>query len=153
MYICSGFVSHYFPVETQIVYLSRPVFVNVQNWRNSVNKLNITIVFPFYNLFKVQYNTHQRCVRLANWSKEKKKKICLKWIKFVKKTTTHSQNILHVDVLYIIKRKKYNTVCAELAFAKVAFDRMDMICLLRISNVFCICYAVGLLQYSKNGWS
>ena len=31
----------------------------------------------------------------------------------------HSQNILHVDVLYNIKRKKYKTtVCAELAFAK-----------------------------------
>ena len=28
------------------------------------------------------------------------------------------QNILHVDVLYKIKRKKYKTVCAELAFAK-----------------------------------
>ena len=33
-----------------------------------------------------------------------------------KKTTAHSQNILHVDVLYNIKRKKYKTVCAELAF-------------------------------------
>jgi hypothetical protein len=28
----------------------------------------------------------------------------------------HSQNILHVDVLHNIKRKKYKTVCAELAF-------------------------------------
>ena len=34
------------------------------------------------------------------------------------KTTVHSQNILHVDALYNIKRKKYKTVCAELAFAK-----------------------------------
>ena len=33
-------------------------------------------------------------------------------------TTTHSQNILHVDVLYNIKRKKYKMVCAELAFTK-----------------------------------
>ena len=39
-----------------------------------------------------------------------------------KKPTAHSQNILHVDVLYNIKRKKYKTVCAELAF-----DRMVMI--------------------------
>jgi hypothetical protein len=38
---------------------------------------------------------------------------------FVKKTTAHSQNILHVDALYNIKRKKYKTACAELAFAKV----------------------------------
>ena len=35
-----------------------------------------------------------------------------------KKPTAHSQNILHVDVLYNIKRKKYKTVCAELALAK-----------------------------------
>jgi hypothetical protein len=35
-----------------------------------------------------------------------------------KKPPAHSQNILHVDVLYNIKRKKYKTVCAELAFAK-----------------------------------
>jgi hypothetical protein len=35
-----------------------------------------------------------------------------------KKNPAHSQNMLHVDVLYNIKRKKYKTVCAELAFAK-----------------------------------
>jgi hypothetical protein len=35
-----------------------------------------------------------------------------------KTTTAHIKNILHVDVLYNIKRKKYKTVCAELAFAK-----------------------------------
>ena len=35
-----------------------------------------------------------------------------------KKPTTHNQNILHADVLYNIKRKKYKTVCAELAFTK-----------------------------------
>ena len=35
-----------------------------------------------------------------------------------KKTNTCSQNMLHVDVLYTIKRKKYKTVCAELAFTK-----------------------------------
>ena len=34
-----------------------------------------------------------------------------------KKTTAHSQNILHVNVLYNIFNK-YKTVCAELAFAK-----------------------------------
>jgi hypothetical protein len=44
-----------------------------------------------------------------------------------KKLTAHSQNILHVDALYNIKRKKYKTACAELAFAKVTFDRMVMI--------------------------
>ena len=34
------------------------------------------------------------------------------------KKPAHSQIILHVNVLYNIKRKKYKTVCAELAFAK-----------------------------------
>jgi hypothetical protein len=28
-----------------------------------------------------------------------------------KPTTAHSQNMLHVDVLYNIKRKKYKTAC------------------------------------------
>jgi hypothetical protein len=52
--------------------------------------------------------------------KEKKAQICLKRIKIGgKKTTAHSQNILHVDALYNIKRKKYKSVCAELAFVKV----------------------------------
>ena len=61
-------------------------------------------MFPFCNIFKVHYNTCQGYVRLANWIKEEKK--CLQWIKVVKKTTTaHSQNILHVDALYNIKRK------------------------------------------------
>jgi hypothetical protein len=31
-----------------------------------------------------------------------------------------------------IKRKKYKTVCAELAFAKVTFDRMVMIFLIEL---------------------
>jgi hypothetical protein len=37
------------------------------------------------------------------------------------------QTILHGDTLYNIKRKKYKTVCAELEFAMVTFDRMVMI--------------------------
>jgi hypothetical protein len=54
----------------------------------------------------------------------------------VKKTTTaHSQNILHVDALYNIKRKKYKTVCAELAFANVTFDRMVMICFIELVTI------------------
>ena len=70
------------------------------------------------------------------------------------KPTADGQNILHVDTLYNIKRKKYKTVCAELAFTKVTFDRMVMIFFFnRICNFFFICYAVGLLQYSKSVWS
>jgi len=43
--------------------------------------------------------------------------------KYKKTTTTARQNILHGNTLYSIKRKKYKTVCAELPFAKVTFDR------------------------------
>jgi hypothetical protein len=67
-----------------------------------------------------------------------------------KKPTAYSQNILYVDALHNIKRKKYKTICAELAFAKVTFDRLVMIFFYRTCNVFFICYAVGLLQYSKS---
>jgi hypothetical protein len=49
-----------------------------------------------------------------------------------KKPTEHSQNILHVDALYNIKRKKYKKVCPELAFAKITFDRMVMICFIEL---------------------
>ena len=44
---------------------------------------------------------------------DKKKKLSSK-----NKKCENSQNILNVDALYNIKRKKYKTVCAELAFAK-----------------------------------
>jgi hypothetical protein len=69
------------------------------------------------------------------------------------KTTAHSQNILHGDTLYNINSNKYKTVCAALTFAKVTLDRMVMILFYRIYNFFFFCYAVGLLQYSKNVWS
>jgi len=49
--------------------------------------------------------------------------------------------------MHIIKRKKFKTVCAELSFAKVIFDRMVLI----FCNFCFIYYAVGLLQYSKIG--
>jgi hypothetical protein len=42
------------------------------------------------------------------------------------KNKNSRQNILHGDTLYNIKRKKYKTVCAELEFAMVTFDRMLM---------------------------
>jgi hypothetical protein len=39
-----------------------------------------------------------------------------------KTTTAHSQNILHVYVLYNIKRKKYKTVCTELYYLKTKIN-------------------------------
>jgi hypothetical protein len=53
-----------------------------------------------------------------------------------KKTTAHSQNILHVDVLYNIKRKKYKTVCAELAFTKLPSTEWSWFCIYRTYNSF-----------------
>jgi hypothetical protein len=47
--------------------------------------------------------------------KKKEKKLSSMNESCEKKPTAH-QNILHVDVLYNIKRKKYKTVCAELAY-------------------------------------
>ena len=66
-----------------VFHISRPGFVNIQNWKNSVKKLNITIMFPFYNLFKVHYNTCQGCVRLANSNQNQLKKFYLKSVHFV----------------------------------------------------------------------
>ena len=54
------------------------------------------------------------------------------------KTTEQSQNKLHGDTLYNIVRKKYKTVSAELAFAKVTFDRMVVISY-RIYNFYLLC--------------
>jgi len=72
--------------------------------------------------------------------------------KHCEKTTAHSRNILHGDIVYNINRNKYNTFCAALAFVKVTCDRMVMI-VYRICIFSFICYAVGLLQYSKSVWS
>ena len=77
--------------------------------------------------------------------------ICLKWIKIVgKKTTEQSQNILHGDTLYNIERKKYKTVSAELASAKVTFNRMVLISY-RIYNFYLLCS--WIIAYSTSAWS
>ena len=55
------------------------------------------------------------------------------------KTTAHSQHILHLDALYNIKRKKYKTVYAELAFAShLRQNGHDLF--YRTCNDFFICY-------------
>jgi hypothetical protein len=65
--------------------------------------------------------------------KSKKQKLSSLNTNCEKKQQHLSQNILHVDALYNIRRKKYKTVCAELAFAKVTFDRMVMILLIELA--------------------
>ena len=57
-----------------------------------------------------------------------------------KNTPAHSQNILHLDALYNIKRKKHKNVIQQ--------NGHDLF--YRTCNVFFICYVVGLLQYSKS---
>jgi hypothetical protein len=54
------------------------------------------------------------------------------------------EDILHGDTLYSIKRKIYKTVCAELHFANVTFNKMARI-FYGICNLYFICDAVGLL--------
>jgi hypothetical protein len=55
--------------------------------------------------------------------------------KLWKKTTTaHIKNILHVDVLYNIKRKKYKRLC-RIGIRQVTFDRMVII-LYRSCKIF-----------------
>ena len=58
-----------------------------------------------------------------------KKHLCVFKMTKIKQNVKNNsrQTILHGDTLYNIKRKKYKTVCAELEFAMVTFDRMVMI--------------------------
>jgi hypothetical protein len=81
--------------------------------------------------------------------KKKKHKCVLKNENCERKNNSQSQNILHVDALYNIKRKKYKTVCAELAFASHLRQNghgfFNKTC-----NMFFICCAVGLFQYSNS---
>ena len=69
------------------------------------------------------------------------------------KNPAHSQNILHVDALEVcITLKERNTKrFVQNWHLPKSFDRMVRIFFYRTCNVFFICYAVGLLQYSKNG--
>jgi hypothetical protein len=53
-----------------------------------------------------------------------------------KNPTAHNQNILHVDVLYNIKRKKYKTVCAELAFTLICINFFNQNFLLSFNILF-----------------
>jgi hypothetical protein len=117
-------------VESQKMCFSRTGFVYVKNWRDSENSSisQLCFLFVIYLRFIITLVKGMFDLQI-----NKKKKKCFKWIK----TTAHSQNILHVDVLYNIKRKKYKTVCAELAFAKSPSTEWSWIC---IELVFCFLY-------------
>ena len=106
-YISSGFVNHYFPVESQNFYLSRPGFVNVQYWKNSIKSSisQLCLLFILYLRFII---TLAKGVFDLQIDKKKKKNVFNEKKLWKKNPTAHSQNILHVDVLYNlnIKRKK-----------------------------------------------
>jgi hypothetical protein len=65
---------------------------------------------------KDRKNNGQMKKRIDNTKAKRKKKILSSMNKSCETKQQHSQNILHVDVLYSIKRKKYKMACAELAF-------------------------------------
>jgi hypothetical protein len=64
------------------------------------------------------------------------------------KTTAHIQNILYVDDLHNIKRKKYKLFVQNWHSPKSPSTEWSWFFLHRTCNIFFICYAVGLLQYS-----
>ena len=59
--------------------------------------------------------------------------------------------ILHGDAYYNNKRKIYKKDFAELPLVNVVFDRIMIY--MEFVIFFFICYALGLLQYSKSVWS
>ena len=126
-YIRSGSVSHYFPVGSQQLFFSRTGFVYVKNWKNSENSSTSQLCFLFviYLRFIIALVKGMSDLQID----EKNKKLFSMTKSCGKKPTAHSQNILHVDVLYNVKRKKYKTVCAELAFANSPSTEWSWFCI------------------------
>ena len=124
-------VSHYLPVGSQQLCFSRTSFVYVKNWKNSENSSISQLCFLFVIYLNFILTLVKGMFDLQIDKKKEKQKKCLQWINVVKKktTTAHSQNILHVDVLYNIKRKKCKTVCAELAFTKSPSTEWSWFCI------------------------
>ena len=133
-------------VWSQQLFFSRTGFVYVKNCKNSENSSisQLCFLFVIYLRFIITLVKGMFDLQIDKM-KNQKTKNCLQWIKVVKqKTTAH--------VLYSIKRKKYKTVCAELAFAKSPSTEWSWFCI-ELIIFFFICYVVGLLQYSKSVWS
>ena len=96
-------VSHYFPVGSQKLFFSRTGFVYVKNWKNSENSSISQLCFLFVIYFRFII-TLVKGMFDFQIDKKKKQKTVFNEYKLWKKTTAHSQNILHVDVLHNIKR-------------------------------------------------
>jgi hypothetical protein len=83
---------------------------------------------------------------------DKRKTNCPKWIKIVKRQQ-HIVKIFYMWMLCITLKEKNTKRFVQNWHSPVSFDRMVMIFFHRTCNVFFICYAVILLQYSKSVWS
>ena len=139
-YIRSGFLNYYFPAESQKLFFGRTGFVYAKNWKNSENSSisQLYFLFVIYLRFIITLVKGMFDLQIDKKKKQKTKNY-LQWIKVVKKkTTAHSQNILHVDVLHNIKRKKYKAVCAELAFAKLPSTEWSWFCIELIILFLCL---------------
>ena len=146
-YIRSGSVSHYFPVGSPKLCFSRTGFVYVNNLKNSENSSISQLCF-----LSVIYLRFIITLVKGMFDLQIDKKNCLQWIKVVKKTNQqHSQNMLHVDVLYTIKRKKYKTVCAELAFTKSPSTEWSWFCI-ELIILFLYLLDSWIIAYSKSVW-
>jgi hypothetical protein len=55
-------------------------------------------------------------------------------------------------VLYTIKRKKYKTVCAELAFTKSPSTEWSWLCI-ELIIIFLYLLDSWIIAYSKSAWS
>jgi hypothetical protein len=101
--------------KSQKLCFSRTSFVYVQNWKNSENSSisQLCFLFVIYLRFIITLVNGMFDLQID----EKKKKILYEY-KLWKKSPTHSQNVLHVDVLYNIKRKKYKTTPQRLSSVK-----------------------------------
>jgi hypothetical protein len=107
-HIRSGSVSHYFPVESQKLCLSRTGFVYVKNWKNSENSsisqlcfLSVIYLWFIITLVKGMFNLQ------IDKKKEKQNK-CLQWIKVVKKNQHHIIKIFYMW-MFCITLKGRNT--------------------------------------------
>jgi hypothetical protein len=124
-YIRSGSVSLYFPVGSQKLCFSRTDFFYVKNWKHSENSsisqlcfLSVIYLRFIITLVKGMFDLQIDKQKLSSMNKscEKKKK-------------QHIVKICYVNVLYTIKRNKYKTVCAELAFTKSPSTEWSWFCI------------------------
>jgi hypothetical protein len=106
--------------------------------------LNITIMFLFVIYLRFIITLVKGMFDLQIDKKKKQKtKNCLQWIKVVEKKPSRQSKYFTCGCLYNIKRKKYKTVCAELAFAKSPSTEWSWFCIeLIILFLYLLCSCI-----------